>query len=62
MISIFDIDVMKGMSFALVPVKTSQPDTIANELRTIFASDRDGPMAGMVQFLPNRRLGAVIPA
>jgi general secretion pathway protein D len=59
-ISLFDVDVMKGMSFALVPLKTSQPDAIAGELRTIFSSDREGPLAGMVQFLPNRRLGAVL--
>ena len=59
-ISLFDIDVMKGMSFAIVPVKTSQPEAIAGELRGVFASDREGPMAGMVQFLPNRRLGAIM--
>jgi len=59
-IAIFDVDVMKGMSFALVPVRTSQPDTIADELRTVFASEREGPMAGMVQFLPNKRLGAIL--
>jgi general secretion pathway protein D len=38
-IALFDIDTMKGMSFAIVPVKTSQPDAIAGELKTIFASD-----------------------
>lgn len=59
-IALFDIDTMKGMSFALVPVKTSQPDAIAGELKTVFASEREGPMAGMVQFLPNRRLGAIL--
>jgi len=59
-ISIFDVDVMKGMSFALVPVRTSQPDAIAEELRTVFASTREGPMSGMVQFLPNKRLGAIL--
>jgi general secretion pathway protein D len=59
-ISLFDIDTMKGMSFALVPVKTSQPEAIAGELKSVFASDRDGPMAGMVQFLPNKRLGAIL--
>jgi general secretion pathway protein D len=51
-IALFDVDVMRGMSFALVPVTISQPDAIASELRTIFSSDREGPMAGMVQFLP----------
>jgi len=59
-IALFDIDTMKGMSFALVPVKTSQPESIAGELKTVFVSDREGPMAGMVQFLPNRRLGAIL--
>jgi general secretion pathway protein D len=47
-IALFDIDTMKGMSFALVPVKTSQPEAIAGELKSVFASDREGPMAGMV--------------
>jgi general secretion pathway protein D len=59
-ISIFDVDVMKGMSFALVPVRTSEPASIADELRTIFASEQEGPMTGMVQFLPNKRLGAIL--
>jgi general secretion pathway protein D len=47
-IALFDIDTMKGTSFALVPVKTSEPDAIAGELKTVFAADREGPMAGMV--------------
>ena len=59
-IALFDIDTMKGMSFAIVPVKTSQPDAIAGELKAVFASDREGPMAGMVRFLPNKRLGAIL--
>jgi general secretion pathway protein D len=59
-IALFDIDTMKGMSFAIVPVKTSQPDAIAGELKTIFASEKEGPMAGMVQFLPNKRLSAIL--
>jgi general secretion pathway protein D len=59
-ISVFDVDVMKGMSFGIVPVRTSQPSAIADELKTIFASQKEGPMAGMVQFLPNKRLGAIL--
>jgi general secretion pathway protein D len=59
-ISIFDVDVMKGMSFAIVPVKTSQPAVIADELKNVFGSDREGPMSGMVRFLPNRRLNAIL--
>jgi general secretion pathway protein D len=59
-ISVFDVDVMKGMSFATVPVKTSQPTVIAAELEKVFATGEEGPMAGMVRFLPNKRLGAVL--
>lgn len=59
-ISIFDVDVMRGMSFALVPVKTSQPDAIADELKSVFASNHEGPMADMVRFIPNRQLSAIL--
>lgn len=59
-IALFDVDTMKGMSFALIPVKTSAPDAIASELKSVFASDRDGPMAGMVQFVPNKRLRSIL--
>jgi general secretion pathway protein D len=59
-VSIFDVDVMKGMSFAMVPVETSAPDVIADELREVFATENAGPMAGMVRFLPNKRLGAIL--
>jgi general secretion pathway protein D len=59
-IDLFDIDTMKGMSFALVPVKTGQPDIIAADLKTVFGGDHEGPMAGMVQFLPNKRLASIL--
>ncbi|CCD91443.1 hypothetical protein BRAO375_1530018 [Bradyrhizobium sp. ORS 375] len=60
-IALFDLDTMKGMSFALMPVKTSAPDAIATELKSVFTSDRgDGPMAGMVQFVPNKRLRSIL--
>ena len=59
-ISLFDIDVMKGMSFSLVPVKTSNPEAIAEELKAVFTTDREGPMSGMVRFLPNKRINAIL--
>jgi general secretion pathway protein D len=59
-VQVFDVDVMRGMTTAIVPVRTSQPDAIVEELRTIFGSDRDGPTRGVVQFVPNRRLGAIL--
>jgi len=59
-IAVFDVDTMKGMSFAIVPVKSSQPDALAGELKSVFATEGNGPMAGMVRFLPNKRLGAIL--
>lgn len=60
LVHIFDVDYMKGMSFALFPVKTSDPEAISSELETIFGLDKDGPMSGVVRFIPNRRLGSVM--
>ena len=57
-ISIFDVDVMKGMSFAVVPVKTPQPEKMVDELKAVFASEKEGPMKGRVRFIaehPARR-------
>jgi general secretion pathway protein D len=59
-ISVFDVDVMKGMSFALVPVSAVEPDAIVDDLNKIFASGRDGPMNGMVQFIANKRLKSIL--
>jgi general secretion pathway protein D len=59
-IQVFDVDVMRGMTTAVIPVRTSSPESIVDELRTIFGADRDGPTRGVVQFVPNRRLGAIL--
>ncbi len=58
-IALFDVDWMRGMSFALFPLKASGPDAIAGELDTIFGT-RSGPQKGITQFIPNRRLNAVL--
>jgi general secretion pathway protein D len=60
-IKLFDVDWMKGMSVALVPIKTSDPEIIVGELETIFGVDgKEAPLKGLVRFLPNRRLSAVL--
>jgi general secretion pathway protein D len=58
-IAVFDVDWMKGMSFALYPVKTSDPQAIADELATIFANEH-GPLKNVVRFVPNRRLKSIL--
>ena len=60
LISIFDVDVMRGMSFAVVPVKTAQPEKMVDELKALFASDKEGPLKGRVRFIANTRLGAIL--
>ncbi len=58
-ISVFDVDWLKGMSFALIPVRTSSPAAIVRDLDEIF-STRSGPLKGVVRFVPNSRLKAVL--
>jgi general secretion pathway protein D len=58
-ISIFDVDWMHGMSFALVPVKSSSPSAIVQDLEQVFET-RSGPLKGIVRFVPNNRLRSVL--
>jgi general secretion pathway protein D len=59
-ISVFDVDTMRGMSFALVPVKSSDADALADDLRNVFGSEKEGPMSGMIRFIGNKRLSAIL--
>lgn len=58
-ISIFDVDWMRGMSFALQPLQASNPVAIAKELDTIFQT-KSGPLKGVIRFIPNKRLNAIL--
>jgi general secretion pathway protein D len=59
-IDVFDVDTMRGMSFALFPVDAADPSAVAQELDAIFANDSAGPSKGMVRFVPSQRLRAVL--
>lgn len=59
-ISVFDVDVMRGMSFAMVPMRGVEPEAVVGDLDRIFAASAEGPMAGMVQFVPNNRLKSML--
>jgi general secretion pathway protein D len=59
-IRIFDVDWMKGMSFGIYPVETNDVEAIAKELDTVFANDSESPTKGMVKFVPNARLKAIL--
>ena len=58
-ISVFDVDWMRGMSVAVHPLSASEPEAVAEELRTVFAS-RKGPGKDLIKFIPNTRLNAVL--
>jgi general secretion pathway protein D len=60
LVSIFDVDWMRQMSFAVFPVRTAEPELIAKELETVFGIDKDGPLKGVVRVVPNARLNSVL--
>jgi general secretion pathway protein D len=60
LISLFDVDSMRGMSFGIFPMETSDADAIAQQLDTIFANDKESPTGGIVRFVPNRRLKSIL--
>lgn len=59
-VSVFDVDWMRNMSFGIFPIETSDTVAIAQELDTIFANDRDSPSKGIVRFVPNARMKAIV--
>ena len=59
-IAMFDIDTMRGMSFALVPIKSGDADALAEDLRNVFGSEKEGPMSGMIRFIGNKRLSSIL--
>jgi len=60
MVSVLDVDVLAGMSFALFPVQSSNAQDVADELAVLFAEDAVGSLSGVVRFLPIERLNAVL--
>lgn len=60
LIATFDVDWMRGMSFAILPVRVADPEAMAAELEKIFAQEEGGALAGLLQFLPIKRLSAVL--
>lgn len=58
--TIFDVDWMSGMSFALVPLDYADPEAIIGELQSIFGDAGSGPLAGLLRFVPVDRINAVL--
>lgn len=59
-ITIFDINIMRGMSFALVPLEHSEAEAVAQELERVFSLNQENPTEGSVKFMPIARLRSVL--
>lgn len=59
-LNLFDTSVLEGKSVAIVRLTSASPDAIVEELRTIFATGQGGALNGVVEFVPNERLGSVL--
>ena len=56
----FDVDWLKGMSFALFRLEYADSVTMVEELEQIVGEGSDTPLAGIVRLLPIERLNAVL--
>ncbi|WP_432471301.1 type II secretion system secretin GspD [Amphritea sp. HPY] len=59
-IKVFDIDQLVGMSVGLFRLKSVAPDVLVDELEAIFGDSADGPLAGVVRYMPIERLNALL--
>jgi general secretion pathway protein D len=59
-ISIFDVDWLLGMSFALVPLTNAQPKEAITDLERVFGTTDGGPLEGLVRFFPVERRQSVL--
>jgi general secretion pathway protein D len=60
LISIFDVDWMRGMSFGLFPLDNAAAPDLAAELDQVFGGTEAGPLAGVVRVVPIERLNSVL--
>lgn len=60
LVSVFDVDWMEGMSFALFPLEVVDANRLAADLETVFLQNGASPLAGMVKFVPIERLNAIL--
>ena len=60
MITVFDVDWMAGMSFALFPLQVAEATTVVEDLNTVFLQEGASPLAGVIRFVPIDRLNAIL--
>jgi len=61
MVDLFDVDWMKGKSFALLPLDSAQPSRMVRELRSVFGNGEEtGGFTDVTRFMPIQRMNAVL--
>jgi len=60
LIRAFDIDILAGQSYALIPAGAGNPDKMAAELEKVFRTEGDGALSGVVRVIPMQRVNAVL--
>ncbi|MBY4678558.1 type II secretion system secretin GspD [Marinobacterium sp. CAU 1594] len=59
-VRMFDIDQLRGMSVGLFRLQSVEAAVIMEELEAIFGDTSEGPLAGLVRFIPIERLNALL--
>ncbi len=59
-LNVFDVDVLKGKSTALVRLTAAEPESVSAELEAIFDTGPGGALEGVIDFLPNPRLKSLL--
>jgi general secretion pathway protein D len=62
LIASFDVDILAGQSFALLPVTSGAPSKVATDLQKALLSETDGPLAGQIRVIPMGRINAILVA
>ena len=59
-IEIFDVNLLKGMSVLMYPLKNVDAETVVAELGEIFGSDAESPLSSMFKVIPIERMNSVM--
>jgi general secretion pathway protein D len=59
-LNIFDIDVLMGKSVALVRLTSGEPEAVVEQAQALFDTNEGGALRGVVEFVPNERLGSIL--
>ncbi len=59
-IELFDVNVLKGMSVLMYPLKNVDAATAVAELESIFSKDTESPLAGMFRVIAIERMNSVM--